>query len=129
MNTLNKVVARFKDGILMKGTTSDFFPNKNEFHLKLISGEIATIDCEKLKAIFFVKDFMGNKIYKEIYTDAVPGGGRKVKVEFLDGEIIIGFSQGYSPSRSGFFLIPADKQGNNERIYVITSAIKNVVFL
>jgi hypothetical protein len=72
---------------------------------------------------------MGNKIYKEIYTDAVPGGGRKVKVEFLDGEIIIGFSQGYSPSRSGFFLIPADKQGNNERIYVITSAIKNVLFL
>jgi hypothetical protein len=42
MNTLNKVVARFKDGILMKGTTSDFFPNKNEFHLKLISGEIVS---------------------------------------------------------------------------------------
>ena len=29
----NKVVARFKDGSIIKGKTSDFFPNKETCHL------------------------------------------------------------------------------------------------
>jgi hypothetical protein len=126
---LNKIVARFKDGKLMKGTTSDFFPNKKIFHVNLISGEIVSIVKEELKALFFVRDFEGNKTHKEIYTDIVPGGGRKVMVEFNDGEIIVGFSQGCSPNLNGFFLIPADIKSNNERIYIVTSATKKMTFL
>jgi len=125
----NKVVARFKDNTLMKGTTSDFSPNKKEFHLKLMNGEIVPIDVEKLKALFFVKDLEGNKDHKEEYADAVPGGGRKVRIEFNDGETVIGFSQGYSPNRPGFFVIPADAQSNNERFYVVSSATRQVSFI
>ena len=125
----NKIVARFKDGKLMKGTTSDFFPKKNTFHINLKNGEIVSIVKEELKALFFVRDFEGNKTHKEIYTDVVPGGGRKVMVEFNDGEKIVGFSQGCSPNLEGFFLIPADTKSNNERIYVVTSATKKITFL
>ena len=57
----NKVVARFKDGSLMKGKTNDFFPNKTSFHLETLSGETKTIDVELLKAFFLVKNFDGNK--------------------------------------------------------------------
>lgn len=124
-----RVVARFKDGTNMKGTTSDFFPNKAMFHLKSSTGEILDINTEDLKAVFFVKSFQGDKGRRDDYSDAIPGGGRKVQVTFFDGEILIGYSQGYSPNRSGFFIAPADRQNNNDRIYVITSATQKVTFL
>jgi hypothetical protein len=127
--TPNKVVARFKDGTMMKGTTADFFPNKNVFHLIMANGETLTVNTEQLKAIFFVKDFQGDKDRKETYADSIPGGGRKVQITFKDNETLAGFSQGYSPDRPGFFIIPADTKSNNERIFVITSATQKVTFL
>lgn len=125
----NKVVLRFKDGSLLKGNTSDFFPNKKDFHLTLQDCKIIKIITEDLKAIFFVKDFVGDKNLDRIYNDDMPGGGRKLQVKFPDGEVIIGFSQGYSSSRPGFFLLSADKKDNNERIYIVNSATKKVIFL
>ena len=35
----NKVVVHRKDGTLQKGTTKDFFPNKEKFHLELEAGK------------------------------------------------------------------------------------------
>ncbi len=99
------------------------------FHLKSSTGEILDINTEDLKAIFFVKSFQGDKDRRDDYSDAVPGGGRKVQVTLFDGEMFIGFSQGYSPNRSGFFISPADLKNNNDRIYIITSAVKKVEFL
>jgi len=125
----NKVVARCKDGTVLKGTTIDFSPNKKDFHLELLKGEIINIDVEKLKALFFVKDFIGDKNRNDIYNDVVPGGGRKIQVKFKDGELLTGYAQSYSPSRLGFFVIPADIQGNNERIFIINSATEEVAFL
>jgi hypothetical protein len=123
---LGKVVARFKDGSLIKGNTKDFSLSNNEFHLELINGEIKKIDTEKLKALFCVKTFEGNKNHVELYTDVIPKGGRKIIVEFNDGEIIIGYTQIYTPELQGFFLIPSDLESNIEHIYVITSATKNI---
>ncbi len=40
----NKVVARFKDGSIIKGKTSDFFPNKETCHLETLNGEIKEIN-------------------------------------------------------------------------------------
>lgn len=125
----NKVVARFKDGTIMKGTTSDFFPNRSSFHLTLTNGSVVEINIEQLKALFYVKDFSGNENRIDAYDDAIPGGGRKIQVEFFDNEVIIGFSQGYSANRPGFFVVPGDNENNNERIFVITSATKKVTFI
>ena len=129
MQTINKVVARYKDGTILKGHTSDFFPNKNTFHLELLDGKIIDVNIEQLKALYFVKDFAGNKDHKDTYIDIVAGGGRKIEVLFKDGEKIIGYSQGYAPNRIGFFVIPADKNQNNDRVFVITSATEKVTFL
>jgi hypothetical protein len=125
----NKVVVRFKDGTIVKGNTSDFSPNKASFHLIYPKGKIEEIDVEGLKAVFFVKDFKGDKDHSKKYDDTVPGAGRKVKVDFSDGESILGYVLGYSPDRQGFFMTPADLAGNNERIFVVKSATKNVRFL
>jgi len=125
----NKVVVKFKDESMLKGKTSDFFPNKTQFHLEQVNGEIIEISIEDLKAVFFVKDFDGNKNYKDNYNDKIAGGGRKIKVVFFDGEIVLGFTLGYSPDRQGFSVTPADLQGNNERIFVVKSATQKIEFL
>ena len=125
----NKVVVKFKNNTVLKGKTSDFFPNKTQFHLEDINGEISEISIEDLKAIFFVKDFEGNKDHQDNYNDHIAAGGRKIQVLFNDGEIVVGYTLAYSPDRQGFYMTPADLKGNNERIFVVNSATEKVGFL
>jgi hypothetical protein len=125
----NKVVARFKNGSILKGNTSDFLPNKNQFHLETEGGDIQTVEVDQLKAIFFVRDFTGNKDHVESYEDNISGAGRKISVKFFDGEMIIGYTTGYSPERQGFYITPAETKSNNERIFVVKSASEKIDFL
>jgi hypothetical protein len=127
--TPNKVVVKFKDNSVIKGKTSDFFPNKAQFHLEEINGEISEISIENLKAVFFVKDFKGNKDHQDNYNDHIAAGGRKIKVLFIDGETVVGYTLAYSADRLGFYMTPADLKGNNERIFVIKSATEKIEFL
>ncbi len=126
---LNNVVVRSKDGTLMKGKTSDFSPNRDRFHLEMLNGEVVDLDIEHLKAIFFVRDLEGNKDHNDDYSDVIAGGGRKVRVKFYDGELLTGYSLSYAPDRHGFFVTPADMQSNNERIFLINSAVEKIEFL
>jgi hypothetical protein len=122
----NKVVLQFKDKSIMKGTTSDFFVNKLHFHLTTNEGSVEDIDVEKLKAIFFVKDTEGDKTRDDVYDDEIAGGGRKVSVEFTDGETIKGYTLTFNPNKHGFFMTPADLESNNDRIFIVKSATANI---
>jgi hypothetical protein len=125
----NKVVMHLKNGSIRKGVTNDFLPNKPRFHFTGMDGSIEPVDIDSLKALFFVKDIEGNKDYKESYNDIIQGGGRKIRVEFADGEVIIGYVLGYAPNRPGFIMAPADANGNNNRIFVVASATRHVEFV
>jgi hypothetical protein len=125
----NKIVAHYKNHQIVKGISNNFFPNKIFFNLEAPSGESSRIDIEHLKAVYFTKDFAGDKDRQDAYTDEIRGAGRKMKVEFFDGEVVIGYSLGYSPDRQGFFLTPADIDGNNERIFVVSSSTNNVEYV
>ena len=94
-----------------------------------IARKIEELKVEGIKAIFFVKDLGGDKGHKKTYEDNVPGGGKKIQVEFHDGETIVGYVLGYSPERQGFFMTPADLEGNNLRIYAVAAAVKKTQFL
>ena len=122
----NRVVAKFKDNSIVKGQTNNFLPNKTFFHLQQVGGGQIEVHIEDLKAIFFVKNYEGTKDHKKAYDDKVPGGGRKIQVKFLDGETIVGYTTGYSPDRPGFYIVPADLRGNNERIFVVKTATEKV---
>ncbi len=124
-----KIVARFKDGSVLKGTVRDFLPDEQILNVKQVNGGIETIDIRKLKAIFFVKDLKGDKSRHRQYKDVLLWGGQKVKVEFADGEVIIGYSSNFSTGEYGFFITPADSKGNNEQIFIIKSATKSIAFL
>jgi hypothetical protein len=127
-----KVVAHFAGGRVLKGKTADFFPNKTRFHLDTGSGEKALeIQLQDLKAVFWVKDFAGDSAHVDPHEFA-PGqavSGRKAEVTFKDGEVLIGATLGYDPSRPGFFLTGVDPGGNNQRIYVVTAAVKSFRFV
>jgi small nuclear ribonucleoprotein (snRNP)-like protein len=125
----SKVVVRLKDGTVVKGKTNDFFPNKPQFHLTTVEGFIDEYHLDELKALFFVKDYDGDSSYSYSYSDVITGGGRKVKVSFVDGEEMVGYTQGYSQNRPGFFITPADLGGNNEKVFVMVSATTEVQFL
>lgn len=131
MSELNRVVAHFTDGKLLKGTTQDFFPNRPRFHLQPADGGPAIeIRCRTLKALFFVREFAGNASRRDLRGFlASPGEtaqGKKIAVRFKDGELLCGYSLSYMPDREGFFMFPSDSGSNNLRIYVIVTATNEV---
>ncbi len=132
---INKVVARYADGRLLKGSTTDFVPAKAVFHIAPTDAPIGTrpqpVAVKDLKAVFFVKDFVGRKDYQpsQDFNPGKPVSGRKIRVVFNDNEVLVGATQGYQPGRPGFFLTPADGDSNIERCYVVSSSTKEVTLL
>lgn len=130
----NKIVVRYQDGKMIKGYTSDFMTNKDVFHVTDGPSSTRTpveVRVPELKAIFFVKDLVGNRGHaeKKLFDPSKPVTGRKIQVIFKDGERLVGTTQGYQPGRIGFFLVPADPGANNERVYVVLAATKETKFL
>lgn len=128
MDLKNRVVVRYKTGRILKGYTWDFIPTKDAFHLADAADErtVTEIAVKDLKAVFFVKTFEGDRQHEPDYTlesfRTVPG--IKLRISFTDGETIYGTSNAYSPARKGFFVLPADPSGNNERVFIVTDAAK-----
>jgi hypothetical protein len=63
--------------------------------------------------------------------------GKRIMVRFKDGEILCGFIEGElpwkdgfltspDPSLKGFFMQPADPEGNNTKVFVVTTAVEDV---
>ncbi|HET8900606.1 MAG TPA: hypothetical protein VFM84_01605 [Holophagaceae bacterium] len=129
---MNQVVARFLDGRILKGQTNDFLPARSVFHLVPEGAKAGDKPLEmqiaELKALFFVRNLAGDPQHKKTnaFDPFKAAPGRKVRVEFKDGEVLIGTTQGYQPDRPGFFVIPADSHSNNERCFVVTAAAKQV---
>jgi len=132
---INKIVVRYANGRLAKGTTNNFLPNKDQFHLipaDAVPGSAPlTVLVSELKAIFFVKDFKGNANYQDHKKPEPdkPVAGKRIKVVFRDGELLVGTTQGYQPGRPGFFLVPTDANSNIDRCFVIAAATKEISFL
>ncbi|HXI03482.1 MAG TPA: hypothetical protein VNI57_09935 [Candidatus Saccharimonadales bacterium] len=127
---VSQVVVHHLDGRLLKGTTRDFFPNKQVFHVYpegTDNPEAVEVTLSLVKALFFVKTFEGNKDHRKdnSFEDA-KGQGRRILVIFKDGETMAGFTNGYAPDRPGFFIIPADPRSNNLRVFVVNSAVSKV---
>ncbi|HVN76549.1 MAG TPA: hypothetical protein VMT19_09545 [Thermoanaerobaculaceae bacterium] len=126
----NKVVVHLRDGRLIKGTTENFSPTRETFHVTRADGETVEVFVEHAKAVFFVRELSGNRFYRERKKlDAIAGLGRKARCEFPDGEILTGFVASYHRAHPGLFLTPADPRSNNERIFVVKAATTSVSFV
>jgi hypothetical protein len=133
----NLVVARYRDGKMIRGITHDFGPQKRVFHVSVIGeerreagGKVFEISFSELKAVFFVKSLEGRKgppSLKGLIEEKLEAPELlKIKITFFDGEILIGTTHGYTPEREGFFVAPLESDSNNLRIFVISSAVKKV---
>jgi hypothetical protein len=125
MRIANKVVVHFRDGKIVKGYTYDFSPNKDIFHVVDANDKdrVTEISTSQLKALFFVKTFEGNKNHPDPGDFSMEqfknSPGLKVKVTFFDHEVMYGSTHGYAPNRKGFFISPANKEINNDRVFVV----------
>lgn len=128
---VNKIVARYRNGRIRKGYTENFFPNKPKFHLRPLSvsgpGEAEEVLLNDLKAVFFVRDFAGDRGYKERkhLLEGEKTQGRIIEVTFADGEVLVGTTMGYDPKRTGFFIFPVDPKTNNLKIFVVSGAVRS----
>ena len=124
----NQVIAHFVGGKLVKGTTLDFHQSKRRFHITDDDGRVHEVDLKNLKAVFFVKDFHGDPKYNERKGFFHPEvkQGKKVMVEFGDGEVLFGHTLSYTAKGLGFFMFPGDPDSNNIKIFVIHESAKRI---
>jgi len=135
------VVIHVSKGKLLKGVLTDFTPTAEKVHLQPESDPAQTpieVRVSDLKAIYYVRSFAGNRQHKKKrYFGATEGKGKRIMVRFKDGEILCGFIEGElpwkdgfltspDPSLKGFFMQPADPEGNNTKVFVVTTAVEDV---
>jgi hypothetical protein len=132
------LVAHFKDGQISKGFSRDFDPSRESFHMVRRDGEVATsqeIRLDDLKALFHVKSWGREDRHRGRqagFPDDVAVNGQegvqpiKTMLEFYDGERIFGYSLDYDPGRRGFYVLPADPEDNNQKIFVLNSSLVNI---
>ena len=125
-----KVVARFADGRLVKGYTFDFAPTQPRFHVfsePSAGGASVPVLVRDLKAVFFVRDLVGNPARQD--SQKFPPGqvaNPHVEVRFRDGEVMLGTADSPASDPQGFFLIPADPESNNLRVYVVAAGTRAI---
>jgi hypothetical protein len=129
-----KVVVKYQNEEIIKGWVEEFHLDQNYFILypliEYSEKERLEINFDSLKAVFFVKDFTGDKDYKKVRTFDVDlkitPSQRKLIVIFKDGENLYGTSHDYGRYKVGFFVYPIDPKDNNDRIFVVHSAVESV---
>jgi len=129
-----KAVVKYQNEEIIKGWIEDFRLDRESFILfpliEYSEEERMEINFNSLKAVFFVKDFIGDKNYKKVRTFNVDllitPSQRKLIVNFVDGEHLYGTSHSYGRYKVGFFMYPIDPKDNSERIFVVQSAVVSV---
>ena len=138
-----KIVARFRNGKLVKGYIRDFSVDSDTIVLNdPQTQQEQRVAIDDLKAVYFVKTFQGASEYIERKTYGIRKHlGRKVFVKFIDQESLVGFIEGEVPwdkgfsleklgkKVKGFFLTPVDGDSNNERVFVVGSAIADITIM
>ena len=129
-----KAVVKYQNGEIKKGWVEDFRLDRESFILfpliEYSQEDRMEIKFESLKAVFFVKDFIGDKNYKKVRTFnidlKITPSQRKLIVNFVDGEHLYGTSHDYGRYKIGFFIYPIDPHDNSERIFIVQSAVETV---
>jgi hypothetical protein len=125
-----QVVARFQDGRLVKGTSMDIDPDKPFCHVRPPDGPAVQVVLADLKALFFVRTLDGNPEHREALTadptDPRARGATLVRIEFADGEAVVGMVIRFPPVKQYFYVTPADPQSNNTRMLINRNATVSI---
>ncbi len=87
------------------------------------------VSLEDAKAVFFVKEFDGQKQRRDVnfHQHAPVNDGIWVQLQFQDGENLEGliYNSIHPLLDLGFFLIPTDPGSNNRLVYVLKNSLAN----
>jgi hypothetical protein len=130
-----KVVVAYLDKTRERGWIFGFRPFGDGFVLfqpedkNRMSGK--KVEFRICKAIYFVRSHEGNRNFKEnkLQFPPVLPQGRRIAIEYPDGERTVGITEGLSPSRVGFSFLPADPKSNNTEVFVITQNVVEIRIL
>lgn len=126
----NEVVAHYLDGRVVKGISLDVDPGRPKCHIRTAAQGTLEVKLTELKALFFVKDLVGNSgrddILKLEPNDGRARGSYPIELEFVDGERLVGLTVRYPPVRPFFFVLPGDSRSNNLRVLVNRAAVKRM---
>lgn len=132
----HRVVARFKDGRLLKGLARDPAPGSGLLRLRLPGESNVPIDIrlEDLKGVFFVKTWEGNPAYVESEEGFANGelesNGtyrmQRTVAGFQDGERLKGYSHNFAPDLPTLCFFPYDPFGNNYKVLIVCSALSDI---
>jgi hypothetical protein len=96
----NEVVAHYLDGRVVKGISLDVDPGRPLFHIRTAQGTLE-VKLTELKALFFVKDLVGNSGRNDVLalepSDGRARGSYPIELEFADGEHRSGSRYGIRP--------------------------------
>jgi hypothetical protein len=121
------VVLRYRDGRTQRvRLQGDFSPRDFDLTVCAEDGDERRVNVGELKAVFFPKDPRQRSAEIDAGGRTAPPGSALAKVEFFDGEIIRGHVQHYSVANAGFFLYPTSPESNNDRIFVVATALTTV---
>ncbi len=133
-STRKKVVIRRLDKDLIKGYVDPArYLTSAGVEVLNHEGRLVGVPLEKLKGIFFVRDFMGNPRHPErkIFRSRPRQNGLWVRMTFRDREVL----EGTIPNnllafdRTGFLFTPLDAYSNNLKIYVPRCALAAIEVL
>jgi hypothetical protein len=126
----NTIVARYLDGRLLKGTSLDIHPSRPTFHVRPPGERAVKVNLAELKAVFYVRTLEGDASRAEDLTpnpeDSRSRGSNLVRLQFQDGEVMVGLSNGSPSGRPYFFIVPVDARSNNLRILVNQAAVASL---
>ncbi len=126
----SRVVVRYLDGRMIKGTTNDFTPGADRFTVLTEKGEAVRVEgFAGMKAVLFVKTLEGDRLHQEEKDFAIASQfGRRTVVVFKDKEEMPGYTLPGQTEQPQFFLFPVDPKSNNAKVYVIREATTEIRF-
>lgn len=128
MREPQKVILHYLDKTLLPGHARFFFRDQQRIDVTDLDGRLHTVDLDRLKAVFFVKDFEGDSNHAESrrFVGNSPVFGEPIRIVFSDGEILLGRALGYRPEERGFYVQPADPHSNNRMVFVPVKAVREI---
>jgi len=125
-----RLVVRFADGRLLKGTSYTIDTSARGFYVEPVNGSTdepqqVFVRFDDLKAVFFVRDFDGKFDKKKLQVEWHPEG-HEIAVKFNDGEVIEGYTlTAYDENAPRFHLIPREP-GNNVSVLVERGSVAQI---
>lgn len=127
------VVARLATGLVIRGSTLEFNPERPSFRVSPdVGGRGVEVKVRDLKALFFPKlapgaDPTASSAAQYVRPTDPARDGKRIVIRFEDNEVMTGFTLSYRADRVGFYLFPDDPHSQHEKVFIVNRVVTEVI--